>query len=249
MSEWLAILAATGGTPPQSHEVVRVARDGTARALIATAWPDGLAADQAGAFGWALDVAEVEELAALIAALGPEERHGVASADAGGFLLERDGRQVRWGPYDEVPEALAEVARRFAALRAEAREHPVAAVRLTLEPGGGEGLGFVLECRGTEPVAVTVAPNAVSALVLPESVGTGPAGILALADARPVAAGAVGPVELAPGASLSLRGVPARPAEPGPHRADGYVRVRLGVPGTGGELAAVLTAGPVRLAG
>jgi hypothetical protein len=83
--------------------------------------------------------------------------------------------------------------------------------------------------------------------VLPESAGTGPAGILALADARPVAAGTVGPVELAPGASLRLSGVPARPADPGPYRADGYVRLRLGVPGAGREFAAVLTAGPVRL--
>jgi hypothetical protein len=248
VSEWLAIFAATGGSPPQSQEVVRVARDGTARALIGSAWPDGLAADQAGAFGWTLDAADVEGLAGLLAAVGPEERFGAPSADAGGFLLERDGREVRWGPYDEIPEALAAVAQRFAELRAEARENPVAAVRLTLEPCGGEELGFVLECRGAEPVTVTVAPNAVSALVLPESAGTGPAGILALADAQPVAAGAAGPAELAPGDSLRLSGAPARPAEPGPYRADGYVRARLGVPGTGGELAAVLTAGPVRLA-
>jgi hypothetical protein len=248
VSDWLAIFAATGGTPPQSQEVVRVARDGTARALIGTAWPDGLAADQAGAFGWAIDASDVAELAALVAAVGPEERFGAPSADAGGFLLERDGRQVRWGPYDEVPEALAEVARRFAVLRAVAREHPVAAVRLSLEPGDGEELGFVLECHGAEPVTVTVPPNAVSALVLPESAGTGPAGILALGDARPVAAGTAGPAELAPGTSLRLSGVPERPAEPGPYRADGYVRVRLGLPDTRGELAAVLTAGPARLA-
>jgi hypothetical protein len=246
VNDWLAVFAATGGTPPQSQEVVRVARDGAASALIGTAWPDGLAADQAGAFAWALEAADVAELASLVHAVGPEERHGAPSADAGGFLLERDGRQVRWGPYDEVPEALAAVAQRFAALRAEAREHPVAAVRLSLEPGDGEELGFVLECRGAEPVTLTVAPNAVSALVLPESAGTGPAGILALADAAPVSAGEAGPAELAPGASMRLIGVPARPAEPGPYRADGYVRVRLGVPA--GELAAVLTAGPVRLA-
>jgi hypothetical protein len=247
VTDWLAIFAATGGSPPQSQEVVRVARDGTASALIGTAWPDGLAADQVGAFGWALDAPDVAELAALLAAVGPEERHGAPSADAGGFLLEHDGRQVRWGPYDEVPEALAEVARRFAALRAEARAHPVAAVRLSLEPGGEEELGFVLECRGAEPVTVTVAPNAVSALVLPESAGTGPAGILALADAQPVAAGTAGPAELAPGATLRLSGVPTRPAEAGPYRADGYVRVRVGVPDLG-EIAAVLTAGPVSLA-
>jgi hypothetical protein len=245
VSDWLAIFAATGGSPPQSQEVVRVARDGTAGALIGTAWPDGLAADQAGSFGWTLEEADLEELATLLRAVGPEERFGTASADAGGFLLERDGREIRWGPYDEIPEALAAVAERFAALRAQAREHPAAAVRLTLEPG--EELGFVLESRGAEPVTVTVAPNAVAALVLPESAGTGPAGILAFSDAKPVATGEAGLAELAPGESLRLTGVPARPAEPGPYRADGYVRVRLGLPDSGGELAAVLTAGPVRL--
>ena len=66
--------------------------------------------------------------------------------------------------------------RRRAALRGAAgrgARESVAAVRLTLEPCGGEELGFVLECRGAEPVTVTVAPNAVMRSCCPRAPAPG----------------------------------------------------------------------------
>ncbi len=77
----LAAFAAAGGSDPHSHEVVTVEADGRVRALVATAWPDGAPADQAGVFEWTLD--DVAALRAeLAAAESPAGRTGARTRAA-----------------------------------------------------------------------------------------------------------------------------------------------------------------------
>ena len=234
MSEPLASFAVAGGSDPHSHEVVTVDADGRVRALVATAWPDGAPADRAGVFEWTLGA---DELAALEAEIGSAQPPAESrpSADAGGFSLATRGRRLRWGPFDELPSSLAAVARRFAALRAEAREHPRAAVRLTLEPP----LGFRFEARGSEPVGLTV--RAISARVVPAGEGTGPPPLLWAREAAPLRVPAPEARTLEPGETLLL-GADAPAAG---SRADGFAEVALAIGGEKRELVAVLAAGPL----
>jgi hypothetical protein len=235
MSEPLASFTAAGGSDPHSHEVVTVEADGRVRALVATAWPDGAPADRAGAFEWTLGADELSALGAEVEAAEPPG-DSRPSADAGGFSLEAGGRRLRWGAFDELPPSLAAVARRFAALRSEAREHPRAAVRLSLEPP----LRFRFEARGREPVRLIV--RTVSARVVPAGEGLGPPPLLWAREAVPLSVPTPEARTLDPGESLLLRA----DAPAGGSRADGFAEVVLEAPGAG-ELVAVLAAGPVIL--
>jgi hypothetical protein len=234
VTERLASFAVAGGSDPHSHEVVTVDAEGGLRALVATAWPDGAAADCAGMFEWALGAGELAALAAeLDAAEAPAGSH--PSADAGAFTLETRAGRWRWGPFDELPPSLAAVAARFAALRAQAREHPLAAVRLALEPP----LGFRFEARGTEPVGLTV--RALSARIVAAGEGTDPPPLLWLREAAPLPVPAPEGRTLEPGETLLVS------AEPpvGGSRADGFAEVALAIEGEQRELVAVLAAGPL----
>jgi hypothetical protein len=226
----LATFAAAGGSDPHSHEVVTVDADGRVRALVETAWPDGAPADQAGVFEWTLD--DVAALRAeLAAAEAPAESR--PSADAGGFSLQLPGQRLRWGPFDELPPALDAVAARFAALRAEARRHATAAVRLTLEAP----LRFRFEASGSEPVGLTV--RGVSARVVPAGEGTGPPPLLWAREAAPLHLALPEPRTLDPGESLLVEAdAPAAGS-----RVDGFAEVALTVEGE--DLVAVLAAGPL----
>ncbi len=234
MSEPLATFAAAGGSDPHSHEVVTVDGSGRVRALVATAWPDGAPADRAGVFEWTLDAGE---LAALGAELEAVEAPGESrpSGDAGGFSLAVAGRRLRWGPFDELSAKLAAVARRFGGLRAEAREHPRAAVRLTLEPP----LGFRFEALGSDPVGLTV--RGVSARVVPAGEGTGPPPLLWAREAAPLRVPVPEARTLDPGDSLLV----GADAPPSGSRVDGFAEVELAVPGRDGGLLAVVAAGPL----
>jgi hypothetical protein len=234
MSEALASFAAAGGSDPHSHEVLTVEADGRVRALVATAWPDGAPADRAGAFEWTLGADELAALAAeLEAAEAPCESR--PSSDAGGFSLAVAGRRLRWGPFDELPASLAAVARRFAGLRAQARDHPRAAVRLSLEPP----LGFRFEACGSEPVGLAV--RGVSARVVPAGEGTDPPPLLWAREAAPLRVTAPEARTLDPGESVLVEAdAPASGS-----RVDGFAEVALTIEGE--ELVAVLAAGPVIL--
>jgi hypothetical protein len=234
MSEPLVTFAVAGGSDPHSHEVVTVEADGRVRALVATAWPDGAAADGAGVFEWSLGAGELAALAAeLESAQAPAATR--PSGDAGGFSAAIAGRRLRWGPFDELPASLAVVTQRFAALRAQARDHPRAAVRLSLEPP----LGFRFEARGSEPVGLAV--RAVSARVVPAGEGTGPPPLLWVREAAPLGVPAPEARTLEPGESLLVDAeAPAAGS-----RVDGFAEVALTVPGREGELLAVLAAGPL----
>jgi hypothetical protein len=234
VTEPLASFAAAGGSDPHSHEVVTVDADGRVRALVATAWPDGAPADRAGVFEWTLGAGELAALRAELesAEAPPQSR---PSADAGGFSLETRGERLRWGPFDELPESLAAVAERFAALRAQARDYPRAAVRLSLEPP----LGFRFEARGSEPVGLAV--RAISARVVPAGEGTGPPPLLWAREAGPLRVPAPEARTLDPGESLLVEADAPAPGS----RVDGFAEVALTVPGREGELLAVVAAGPL----
>ena len=230
MTEPLASFAVAGGSDPHSHEVVTVEADGRVRAVVATAWPDGAPADRAGLFEWTL-----EDVDALRTQLGAAEAPAASrpSADAGGFSLQAGGRRLRWGPFDELPASLAALADRFARLRAEAREHPRAAVRLTLAPP----LEFCFEAQGSEPVGLGV--RALSARVVPAGAGTGPPPLLWAREAEPLRVPAPEARTLDPGESLLV----AADAPAGGSRVDGFAEVALRIGGE--ELIAVLAAGPL----
>jgi hypothetical protein len=232
VSEALATFAAIGGAPPGSYEAIEVHHDGTVVARLGTAWPDGLAADQAGRFEWTLASGALDELRALLDAVGPAPK-AATGPDAGGFSLELAGRTLQWGLHDEAPEALTRVERRFARLRAEAREHPAAAVRLSLSADAGE-LGFRFEARGGEPVTISVRERGLSVLLLPPDSGADPPSPLWSRRAVPVGAPGAGPTTLAPGESLLLTGTTEPVGER--QRVDGFAWVELG------DLSALLAA-------
>jgi hypothetical protein len=228
VSAALATFVAYGGAPPDSYERIEVGRDGTVRARVETAWPDGVAADQAGLFEWRLDDGELGALVELLDRLGPELADAPGGPGAGSFSLEWADRSVEWAPFEDAPQACREVGSRFAELRAAAREHPVAAVRLALAPGPE----FRFEARGREPVPLTV--GVLSALA--EPAGGEPPSPLWVRRAVEVGSPRAERV-LAPGETLTL------PGEAVPDAVYGFAEVGLTV----GErqLSAVLAAGPL----
>ena len=243
MSALPASFAAAGGAPPPSHEVVRVGRDGGVRALVGTPWPGWSRGDEAGVYATRL---EPQALAALADALaGLPGVGGPAPPDAGRFVLAlADGRTLRWDPFAEVPAEVAAAAASMRGVLEEARRHPRAAVRLTLEERAG-GLAFVFASTGTEPVTMRLtAPPRLRAVAAPGGSASDPPPLAWVREAMPLGADPPGPAELAPGERLTLEAPPPETAA-GPHRLDGFASVRLDIPGGDGALDAVLAAGPL----
>ena len=248
----LVSLAAAGGAPPASHEVVRVFRDGRVRALQATAWPGLGPVAEAGVYELELDAAAVAELERL--AGDPElarlPEFGPLQPGSGRFVLHLgDGdRRLRWDPFISPPEPLARLAARLRALLGEAHAHPVAAVRLGLEaagaararlhlhsagPGAGDADGAGGRAAGARRRGARAARRSASARVG--------------ARGGPVTAEG-GSAELTPGEAWTLTAEAAAPG-PGLHRIDGFARVVLDLPGAAdpaeAHLEATIGAGPI----
>ena len=156
MTDLLASFAAAGGAPPASHELVRVFRDGTVRALAATPWPGLGPVKEAGAYAFELDPAALAGRAA-----GRGRRAGAPRWSAGaGFgalcAAAGGGEPLRWGPLTTPPAPVAALAHRLRELLVEARAHPLAAVRIDLDVAGGE-LTYRATALGDEPLLVTSA--------------------------------------------------------------------------------------------
>jgi hypothetical protein len=241
----MVILAATGGTPPQSQELVRVFPDGTVRALVLTAWTDRLPADEAGVYEWRLgDVAGLARLAEQVEDGGSE-----ISSDAGHFTLALGERRIRWSPFAPPDGALGELAERLGELRAQAREHPLAAVRLSLE--AGEELTFKFAALGEQALELALPEGGLSVRVAPADPPEGnghvarPSSPPLLAwfdEAERLPTPATGPTRLSPGEALAASGeLPAQ----APARLDGFARLTLSLPGEAAGLQAVLAAGPL----
>ena len=160
MTDLLVSFAAAGGAPPASQELVRVFRDGRVRALAGTAWPGLGRVDEAGAYAFELDAGALAELERLAEAAAGEELDGPREPGSGRFALDvGDGARLRWDPFTTPPEPVAALADRLRALLVEAREHPLAAVRLELEASGADPLRLTYRftARGSEPISLTVA--------------------------------------------------------------------------------------------
>ena len=249
----LASLAAAGGAPPASHEVVRVFRDGRVRALQATAWPGLGPVAEAGVYELELDAAALAELERLAAAAEPgrfPELDGPLQPGSGRYVLHLgDGdRRLRWDPFTTPPEPLATLAARLRALLGEARAHPVAAVRLGLEAPSTVELAYTFTALGREPLTLTVPAGGLRArVVAAPAPPADPPPLAWVREAAPVAAEG-GSAELAPGEALTLTATMAAPP-PGLHRVDGFARVALDLPGAAdpaeAHLEATIGAGPI----
>ena len=66
-AELLIAYARSGGAPPATLESLRVHADGSARAIVTNAWPDGAPQDEAGLYETTLGDDAVAELRALAA--------------------------------------------------------------------------------------------------------------------------------------------------------------------------------------
>jgi hypothetical protein len=240
-------LAATGGMPPPSQELVRVFADGTVRALILTAWHDRAPADEAGVYEWRLDdVAPLVRLAERVDDDGSE-----ISSDAGHFTLALGERRIRWSPFAPPGGALGELAARLGELRTQAREHPLAAVKLSLE--AGEQLTFQFAALGEQPLELALPEAGLSVRVAPAPSPEGNGHVARPSDPPPLAwfdeaeavpAPAAAPTQLNPGEALAASG---ELPEQSPARVDGFARLTLALPGEAPGLQAVLAAGPLMI--
>ena len=248
----LVSLAAAGGAPPASHEVVRVFRDGRVRALQATAWPGFGPVAEAGVYELELDaaaLAEVERLAgdpelARLPGFEPPQ------PGSGRFVLHLgDGdRRLRWDPFTAPPEPLATLAARLRALLGEAHAHPVAAVRLSLAAASAAELAYTFTALGREPVTLTLPEGALRArVVAAPAPPADPPPLAWVREAVPVTAEG-GRAELAPGEAWTVTAGTTAPG-PGLHRVDGFARVVLDLPDAAdpaeAHLEATIGAGPI----
>jgi len=232
VSELLASFAAAGGAPPASHEVVRVHRDGTVRALAGTAWPGLGPASEAGAYAFALDPAALRELERLASELPPAPAAPLEPG-SGRYVIEAGGERVQWDPFADSPGPLAD---RLRALLGEARAHPLAAVRLEVEGA----LTYRFTALGSEPVELTVARLSARVVAVP-SPPADPPPLAWAREATPVDAAGDARVRLAPGESTAMRAELTLPDAPH-HRIDGFARVSLEAAGE--RVDATLAAGP-----
>ena len=205
MTELLASFAAAGGAPPPSHELVRVFRDGTVRALAATAWPGLGHLSEAGVYGFELDRAALGELEQLAAdpAL-PRALDGPLESGSGRYVVRLGANEpLRWSPFTAPPAPLAALADRLRALLGEARSHPVAAVRLDIDAEAGEplALAFRFSALGHEPLQLTVGPLWARVVETP-SAPSEPPPLAWASEAAPVEAEAGGPVYARAGRDL-----------------------------------------------
>ena len=245
MSELLASFAAAGGAPPASHEVVRVSRDGTVRALGGTPWPGLGPVNEAGAYAFALDAAALGELERLAEAAVSERLDGPLEPGSGRYALQlREAEALRWDPFTTPPAPVAALADRLRELLVEARAHPLAAVRIDLDVAGGE-LTYRATALGDEPLLVTLsAPRA--RVVEAQEPPTEPPPLAWVRESVPVEAVPAGPARLAPGETLALAATLGAPPAGARHRIDGFVRVALDLAAAGeAKIEATLAAGPV----
>jgi hypothetical protein len=250
VTELLASFAAAGGAPPASHELVRVFRDGMVRALAATAWPGLGSVSEAGVYALELDAAALGGLEQLAADPGlPQALDGPLEPGSGRYVLRLGGHEpLRWSPFTTPPEPLAKLAARLVALLGEARAHPVAAVRLELDARAGDPLAlkYRFTARGREPLTLTVSSLRARVVEAP-SAPAEPPPLAWVREASPIEAEGGGPVELAPGETLTLEAAASAPH--GRLRVDGFARVALDLAGPAdaaeAHLEATLGAGPV----
>jgi hypothetical protein len=145
----------SGGAPPATLESLRVHADGSARAIVTNAWPDGAPQDEAGLYETRLGddvVAGLRALAADRELLALPAELGEVRADSGQTSLSLAGERKTWGAFAEPPAPLQAAERRLRALLAEVRRHPRAAVRLELAARGGGELELAVTSTGSEPV-------------------------------------------------------------------------------------------------
>ena len=243
MTDLLVSFAAAGGAPPASQELVRVFRDGRVRALAGTAWPGLGRVDEAGAYAFELDAGALGVLERLAEAAAGEELDGPREPGSGRFALDvGDAARLRWDPFTTPSAPVAALADRLRALLAEARVHPLAAVRLEVEAAAGEPLrlAFRFTAIGSEPVSLTVA-SLRARVVEVASEPSEPPPLAWVRESVALDTDAAGPAELAPGEALTLEG--ATSALPDRLRVDGFARVALDLAAVGeAELEATLGA-------
>jgi hypothetical protein len=160
----LAAFGAAGGMPPATLENLRVYEDGTARGIVGSAWPDGKPQDEAGLYAMQLEQEDLDTLTTLagdraLRALAGE--HGPIQSDSGRSSLTLgdgdDAYKITWGAFAKPPDPLPEAVDTMRRLLTEVREHPVAALRFTVEADSeasryGVGLAFTISNPGAEAV-------------------------------------------------------------------------------------------------
>lgn len=168
-AEILLTFALGGGAPPPASEMLRIHRDGTAVALAGNTWPAG-PLDEVGFFQTALEPAALRELEGFLsghrfksAELGP------IAADSGFAVLwlYRDGSEtkIKWSPFAEIPEFLAELQGRLRKILDDVRRHPAQTVRAgwTVPAEVRAGQPFDVEVRltnrGTQAVRLLPQPS------------------------------------------------------------------------------------------
>jgi hypothetical protein len=171
---------------------------------------------------------------------------GPLESGSGRFALGvGDDVRLSWSPFATPPAPVAALADRLRALLAEARAHPLAAVRLEVEAAGGDPLRLTYRftALGSEPLSLTVASLHARVVEVP-SQPSEPPPLAWVREATPVETSGGGRTSLAPGETLTLEGATSAP--PGRLRVDGFARVALELTGDG-ELEATLGAGPASL--
>jgi hypothetical protein len=154
-ADLLIAYARSGGAPPATLESLRVHADGSARAIVTNAWPDGAPQDEAGLYETTLGdelLAELRALAADPQLRGVPAELGEVRADSGQTSLSLAGEDTTWGAFSELPAPLLAVEARLRALLGEVRRHPRAAVRLALTRRGDDQLELAVSSTGSEPV-------------------------------------------------------------------------------------------------
>jgi hypothetical protein len=144
-----------GGAPPATLESLRVHADGSARAIVTNAWPDGAPQDEAGLYETTLGVDVIAELRALAAdprLRGLPASLGEVRSGSGETGISLAGERKRWGAFAELPAPLLAAEARLRELLAEVRRHPRVAVRLELERRGDSELELAVTSTGSEPV-------------------------------------------------------------------------------------------------
>jgi hypothetical protein len=154
-AELLIAYTRSGGAPPATLESLRVHADGSARAIVTNAWPDGAPQDEAGLYETRVGddvLAELRALAADPQLLGLPASLGEVRSDSGETGLSLAGERKSWGAFAELPPPLLAAEARLRELLAAVRRHPRAAVRLALAPHGDGELELAVTSTGSEPV-------------------------------------------------------------------------------------------------
>ena len=154
-ADLLVAYTRSGGAPPATLESLRVHADGSARAIVTNAWPDGAPQDEAGLYETTLDddvVAELRALAADPELLALPASLGEVRSGSGETGLSLAGERKSWGAFAELPAPLRAAEARLRELLGEVRRHPRVAVRLELARRGDDQLELAMTSIGSEPV-------------------------------------------------------------------------------------------------